>query len=295
VIFFVQITKVFEGAVMPVTLTPVTPTIGLQISGMTADAFADLQTAIDAQRALDEHGVVVYREVHLSDEQLLAFSRMLGTLVVQPTGEHRHPEIQTITLDPAKTNALLASYRQGNFHWHIDGATDEVPQKATLLTAREVDPAGGDTEFANTYAAYAALSEAERTQIADLQIVHTFAHAQALANPDATAEQRASWDRVPARVHPLVWTRRTGRQSLLLGATAAEVVGWAASKGRALLDRLLGWSTQSQFTLRHTWRQGDLVMWDNTGMLHRALPFEPTSVRLMHRTTLRGEEPVTAA
>ena len=144
---------------MTVTLTPVTPGIGLEISGMTADQFADPETARDAQRALDQHGVVVYREVHITDDQLLEFSRMLGTLVVQPTGEHSHPEIQTITLDPAKTNALLASYRQGNFHWHIDGATDELPQKATLLTAREVDPAGGDTEFANIYAAYDALSE----------------------------------------------------------------------------------------------------------------------------------------
>ncbi len=280
---------------MPVTLSPITATVGLEITGMTADQFADPVTAQEAQRALDLHGVVVYREVHINDDQLVAFSRMLGTLVVQPTGEHRHPEIQTITLDPTKTNALLASFRQGNFHWHIDGATDELPQKATLLTAREIDPAGGDTEFANIYAAYAALSEAERAEIADLQVVHTFAHAQGLANPDATDEQRASWDRVPARVHPLVWTRRNGRQSLLLGATAAEIIGWPADRGRALLDQLLAWSTQSQFTLRHSWRKGDLVMWDNTGMLHRALPFEPTSIRLMHRTTLRGEEPVTAA
>ncbi|MFY9919771.1 MAG: TauD/TfdA family dioxygenase, partial [Mycobacterium sp.] len=218
--------------------------------------------------------------------------RRLGTLVVQPTGEHRHPEIQTITLDPAKTDALLASYRQGNFHWHIDGATDEVPQKATLLTARAIDPAGGDTEFANTYTAYSALTEAERSEIADLQVVHTFVHAQSLANPDATDKQRASWERVPSRVHPLVWTRRNGRQSLLIGATAAEIAGWPADKGRALLDRLLAWSTQPQFTLRHSWRVGDIVMWDNTGMLHRALPFEPSSVRLMHRTTLQGEEPV---
>jgi alpha-ketoglutarate-dependent taurine dioxygenase len=280
---------------MPVMLNAITPTIGLEITGMTADRFADPHTASDAQRALDEHGVVVYREVNISDEQLLAFSQWLGTLVVQPTGEHRYPEIQTITLDPAKTNAMLASYRQGNFHWHIDGASDELPQKATLLTAREVDPAGGDTEFANTYAAYAALSETQRTEIANLQVVHTFAHAQSLANPDATDVQRASWDRVPARVHPLVWTRRNGRRSLLLGASAAEIVGWPTDKGRALLDRLLDWSTQSQFTLRHKWRKGDLVMWDNTGMLHRALAFEPTSVRLMHRTTLAGEEPVAAA
>jgi alpha-ketoglutarate-dependent taurine dioxygenase len=280
---------------MAVTLNPITPTTGLEITGMPADQFADPQTAHDAQRALDKHGVVIYREVHISDEQLLAFSRLLGTLVVQPTGEHRYPEIQTITLDPAKTNAMLASYRQGNFHWHIDGAADELPQKATLLTAREVDPAGGDTEFANTYAAYSALSDTERTEIADLQVVHTFAHAQSLANPDATEQQRASWDRVPARVHPLVWARRSGRRSLLLGATAAEIVGWPEDQGRLLLDRLLDWSTRTEFTLRHKWRKGDLVMWDNTGMLHRALAFEPTSVRLMHRTTLMGEEPVAAA
>lgn len=280
---------------MPVTINAITPTVGLEIVGMTADQLVEPQTASDMQCALDEHGVVVYREVNMSDEQLLAFSRLLGKLVVQPTGEHQYPEIQTITLDPAKTNALLASYRQGNFHWHIDGAIDEYPQKATLLTARAVDPAGGDTEFANTYAAYAALTDDELAEIANLQVVHSFAHAQSLANPDATEGQRRSWDRVPVRVHPLVWTRSNGRHSLLLGATAAEIVNWPTSKGRALLDRLLDWSTQPRFTLRHTWRKGDLVMWDNTGMLHRALPFEPTSVRLMHRTTLVGEERVAAS
>ena len=169
-----------------------------------------------------------------------------------------------------------------------------MPQKATLLTAREVDPAGGDTEFANIYAAYAALPEAERAAIADLKVEHSFARAQSLVNPDATDEHRASWTRVPARVHPLVWTRRSGRKSLLLGATAGAVVDWPKDEGRALLDRLLAWSTQPQFTLRHCWSKGDLVMWDNTGMLHRALPFEPTSIRLMHRTTLLGEEPVAA-
>ena len=209
-----------------------------------------------------------------------------------PTGEHEYPEIQTITLDPSKTDALLASYRQGNFQWHIDGATQAVPQKATLLSAREVDPAGGDTEFASTYAAYAALPDDDKEQLAALQVVHSFAAAQLLANADASDEERASWERVPTRVHPLVWTHRSGRKSLLLGATAAEVVGWSPEKGRSLLDRLLEWSTQPEFVLRHHWRRGDLVVWDNTGMLHRALPFEPTSVRLMHRTTLVGEEAV---
>jgi alpha-ketoglutarate-dependent taurine dioxygenase len=280
---------------MPVGSTTITPSVGLEITGMTAGDLVNPEAASEAHLALDEYGVVVYREVHLTDDQLLAFSRMLGTPVIQPTGEHEHPEIQTITMDPAKTNALLASYRQGNFHWHIDGATDALPQKATLLTAREVDPAGGDTEFANTYAAYLALPESERAEIAALSVEHSFAHAQGLANPDATDEQRASWNRVPARVHPLVWTRANGRRSLLLGATAGEVIGWPKDDGGDLLNRLLEWCTQPRFILRHSWRKGDLVMWDNTGMLHRARAFEPTSVRLMHRTTLAGEKAVSAA
>jgi alpha-ketoglutarate-dependent taurine dioxygenase len=277
---------------MSIVVTPLTPHIGAEIAGVSGDELADRRIADECLSALEQCGVVVYREVHVTDEDLIAFSRLLGEVAVVPTGEHEYPEIQTITLDPSKTNALLASYRQGNFQWHIDGATQDVPQKGTLLTAREVDDAGGDTEFASTYAAYAALPDDEKAELETLRVVHSFAAAQALANPDASEAERASWDKVPTQVHPLVWTHRTGRKSLLLGATAAEVVGWPVEEGRALLDRLLEWSTQPEFVLRHHWSRGDLVIWDNTGMLHRALPFEPTSLRLMHRTTLVGEEAV---
>jgi alpha-ketoglutarate-dependent taurine dioxygenase len=278
---------------MSVTRAPLTPNVGVEITGISGHELLNRDAADDCLGALEQYGVVVYREVGITDEDLIAFSRLLGEVAVVPTGEHEYPEIQTITLDPSKTNALLASYRQGNFLWHIDGATQEVPQKGTLLAAREVDAAGGDTEFASTYAAYSALADDEKAAIAGLRVVHSFAFSQQLANPDASDEERASWDRVPNQVHPLVWTHRSGRKSLLLGATAAEVVDWSASESRALLDRLLEWSTQPEFVLRHRWRRGDLVIWDNTGMLHRALPFEPTSLRLLHRTTLVGEEAVT--
>ena len=277
---------------MSVTRTPLTPHVGLEITGASGSELVDRAVADDCRSTLDRHGVVVYRGADISDVDLVSFSRMLGEVAVVPTGEHEYPEIQTITLDPSKTNAQLAGYRQGNFLWHIDGATQAVPQKATLLSAREVDDAGGDTEFASTYAAYEALPEQDRAEIAELLVVHSFAAAQLRVNPDASNDERASWARVPTRVHPLVWTRRDGRNSLLLGATAAEVVGWSIDKGCALLDRLLEWSTQPRFVLRHHWRRGDLVIWDNTGMLHRALPFESTSQRLLHRTTLVGEEAV---
>jgi len=277
---------------MSIVVTPLSAHVGAEIAGVSGDELVDRRVADEYRSALEQYGVVVHREVDITDEDLIAFSRLLGEVAVVPTGEHEYPEIQTITLDPSKTNAQLASYRQGNFHWHIDGATQDVPQKGTLLTAREVDDAGGDTEFASTYAAYAALPDDDKAELETLQVLHSFAAAQLLANPDASDEERASWDRVPTQVHPLVWTHRNGRRSLLLGATAAEVAGWPAEKGRSLLDRLLEWSTQPEFVLRHHWQRGDLVVWDNTGMLHRALPFEPTSLRLMHRTTLVGEEPL---
>jgi alpha-ketoglutarate-dependent taurine dioxygenase len=277
---------------MTITTTPLTPHVGVEIAGMSARDLVDRRAADDCLAALQRHGVVVYREAEFDDDDLVAFSRMLGEVAIVPTGEHQYPEIQTITLDPSKTNALLASYRQGNFHWHIDGATQPVPQKGTLLSAREVADVGGDTEFASTYAAYEALSDRDKAEIGDLRVVHSFAAAQLLANREPSEAERASWDRVPARVHPLVWTHRDGRKSLLLGATAAEVVDWPVADGHSLLARLLEWSTQREFVLRHHWRRGDLVIWDNTGMLHRALPFEPTSRRLLHRTTLIGEEAV---
>jgi hypothetical protein len=152
--------------------------IGVEITGITGHDLVDPEAADKTGALLEEHGVVVYREVHIDDDDLVAFSRMLGEVVVQPTGEHTYPEIQTITSDPAKTSKRMAEYRKGNLFWHFDGAMGDVPQKATLLSAREVDDADqGDTEFATTYGAYDSLSDDEKAEIANLRVVHSFAHA----------------------------------------------------------------------------------------------------------------------
>ena len=277
---------------MPLTVTKLGPNVGVEITGVAGSRLVDPGVATEVEDALRRHGVVVIRDAHLEDAELVAFSRHLGELVVAPTGEHERPEIQTITLDPGRTNAALASFRRGNFFWHVDGIHDAVPQKSTFLSAREVAEEGGDTEFATTYAAYDALPEDEKRRLDGLRVVHSFATAQARANPDAGERERVAWERVPAREHPLVWTHADGRRSLLIGVTASHVVGWRADESDALLADLLAWATGPEFVVRHQWRLGDLVMWDNTGMLHRAMPFEPTSRRLLHRTTLVGTEAV---
>jgi alpha-ketoglutarate-dependent taurine dioxygenase len=123
-----------------------------------------------------------------------------------------------------------------------------------------------------------------------VRVVHSFAASQRLANPDAPADEQARWGRRPPKTHPLVWSRADGRKSMLLGATADHVVGLDPDESRTLLDRLLEWCTRPLFVVRHQWRVGDLAVWDNTGMLHRALPYGASSRRLMHRTTLLGEE-----
>lgn len=275
---------------MTVTVTEITPTTGVEIAGLTGSRLVDRAVAEECRTALERRGVVIYREAHLDDDDLVAFSRMLGEIVPLPMGGHpTHQEIQRITRDPSKSP--LAAYREGTFHWHIDGTTDEIPNKATLLTARQIsDDGGGDTEFANTFAAYEALSEAEKKALDGLRVVHSFAASQLLVTPDPSPKERAAWDRNPSREQPLVWTRSGGRRSLLIGATAGEIVGRPADEGRALLDGLLERATRPESVVRHRWRQGDLVIWDNTGMLHRALPYGEASSRLMHRTSLAGEE-----
>jgi len=277
---------------MSITVTELGPTVGLEILGLAGSDLLDPDVARDCRAAVERRGVVVYREANVDDDQLVAFSRMLGDVLTVPNGAvEGHPEVAPVTRDRSKD--AMAAYRQGTFFWHIDGTNDLVPNRATLLTAKQIsDDDEGDTEFASTYAAHDALTEAEQAELAGVRVVHSFGAAQRLVHPDPTPEDVALWDRVPAREHPLVWTRANGRRSLLIGATAGEVVGRSPEAGRALLDRLLAWSTRPEFVLRHHWRRGDLVIWDNTGLLHRALPYRSDSPRLMHRTTIAGEEAV---
>jgi alpha-ketoglutarate-dependent taurine dioxygenase len=275
------------------TQTPLTPHVGVEIDGISSDDLVSASGAEQCKALLQQYGVVVYRNVDVDDDQLIEFSSMIGELVVAPTNEHERPEIQTITSHPKQASPMMASIRRGNFLWHFDGATDVTPQQGTFLAAREVSGGGeGGTQFASSYVAYDTLPDDDKALIADLRVEHSFAAAQTRVNPDPTPEDLAFWARVPARVHPLVWSRRDGRKSMLLGATADHVAGWPADESSALLDRLLEWATRPEFVAQHDWRLGDLVTWDNTGMLHRAMPFEATTPRLLHRTTLKGVEVV---
>ena len=264
-------------------------TVGAEVLGVDRDRLLDDDAFPEwCLRVLDENGALVFRDLHLDDETQVAFSRKLGR--VELVGRGDRPEIFRVTLDPAKNPA--AEYLRGTFDWHLDGATDDIPIMATVLSAHAVAASGGETEFASTYAAYDALSAAEQQELLQVRVVHSLEAAQRLVNPDPSPQELATWRKRPAKMHPLVWQHRSGRRSLVLGATASHVDGMAFDDGRALLLELLDRSTAPERVYRHEWEVGDLVIWDNRGVLHRACRYDASSARDMHRTTIAGDEPI---
>ena len=265
------------------------PTVGAAIVGVDGDRLLhDASLSEWILEALDAHGALVFRGLHIDDATQVAFSKTLGRVEVFGRGEN--PEIFRVTLDPAKNPA--AAYLRGTFDWHIDGCTEDVPIMATLLSAHAVAESGGETEFSSTYAAYEDLSEKEKERYLSLRVVHTIEASQRLVHKDPSPEEVAIWRSRPSKEHPLVWTHQSGRRSLVLGATASHVVGLDFDEGRALLDDLLERSTTPERIYRHHWEVGDLVIWDNRGVLHRACRYDAASPRDMHRTTLHGSEPI---
>jgi len=250
---------------------------------LTDDAFPEW--CLDA---LEANGVLVFPALHIDDATQVAFSKKLGRVEVFGTGER--PEIFHVSLDPARNPR--AEYLRGTFDWHIDGATEDVPIMATLLSAHAIAESGGETEFASTYAAYDDLTDDEKERYEDVRVVHTFEAAQRLVNPDPSPEELAKWQARPPKEHPLVWHHRSGRRSLVLGATASHVAGMDLDEGRALLADLLARATAPEGVYRHEWAVGDMVIWDNRGVMHRACPYDPSSPRDMHRTTLHGDEAI---
>jgi alpha-ketoglutarate-dependent taurine dioxygenase len=269
------------------TAEPLGHTVGAEVVGVAADhLLTDPDLAGWCLDALEAHGVLVFKDLHIDDATQVAFSRLLGRVEVFPHNDP--PEIFRVTLDPSKNPA--AAYLRGTFDWHIDGCTDDVPIMATVLSAHAVAASGGETEFASSYQAYESLSAEEQALALSTRVVHSFEAAQRLINDDPSPEELALWRRRPSKEHPLVWRHQSGRRSLVLGATTSHVVGMEPDEGRALLDGLLEKSTTPEQVYRHEWAVGDMVIWDNRGVLHRALPYDPTSPRDMHRCTLAGDE-----
>jgi alpha-ketoglutarate-dependent taurine dioxygenase len=259
--------------------------LGAEVVGLTTDDdLLDGAVIAMCREALKWRGVLLIRGADFDDDTQLAFSRKFGS----DGGVAGGRELTTISMDK-KVNRL-AEYLKGAFNWHLDDTTSDVPSSATMLTGRRLSAEGGGTEFANTYAAYQGLPTHERKRYEGLRVVHSFEAAQLKVNPHPSEEELASWRVHPSHESSLVWQRRDGRRSLVIGATADHIVGMPADESRELLDELLAWATQPQFCYAHDWSVGDAVLWDNTAVLHRALPYDLSSDRMLRRTHIKGQE-----
>jgi alpha-ketoglutarate-dependent taurine dioxygenase len=276
------------------TINKLTDSVGAEVLGVDSERLAiDVLLGAAVLEALEDNGVLVFPGLGLDPEAQVAFCRRLGEIDHSSDGHHRVAGIYPVTLDKKKNAS--ADYLRATFDWHIDGCTpieDTFPQMATVLSAKQVAESGGETEFANSYAAYDVLSDAEKQRYGSLRVVHSLEASQRRVTPDPSPEMLAKWRSRRTHEHPLVWTHRSGRKSLVLGASADYIVGMDADEGRALLAELLDRATVAGKVYSHTWSVGDTVIWDNRGVLHRAAPYDPGSPREMLRTTVLGDEPI---
>ena len=268
---------------MPLKTTDLTPNIGTLVETDTVTLVSGAAAA-EICALIQRRGVLVLRGCPMDDAQQLDFTRTLGPVLDEKSGE-----VYKVTYDPRESPELYF-YTPGNFFWHIDRTDSDVPPFVTMLNAKRLPHVGGDTAFANTYAAYEALPEADKALIDRLKVVHKV-EASFRFVPDLSEEQRAAFRAHEPKIHPLVWRHRDGRKSLITSTSGIEIVGMEQAAGEALLQRMMDWATQGRFVYVHKWQLGDIVMWDNTGTMHKAQPYAEDSGRLLHRTTVIGDEP----
>jgi len=293
-----QTAELIDGQVrvVPRHGAPAAPRLGAEISGI------DLRT-IDAaafaaiHRAWIDHQVLLFRSQHLTDLDLIAFSRRFGDLDHAPIQENGQrianglPEIYVVS-NVIENGVAIGSLGYGEAVWHTDMSYLTAPPKASMLYALEIPPFGGDTSFVDMYAAFEALPESLRVRVKGLRVKHDGTYnsgGYVRQGVTPTDDPRLA----PGTMHPLVCTHpESGRRMLYLGRRKmAWLEGFELADSDTLLDEIWEFATQPQFVWTHQWRVGDLVLWDNRCTMHRRDPFDATTRRIMHRTQVKGSAP----
>ncbi len=269
-----------------------------EVSGIDLTKPLTKEQAIEIENGMDEFGVLVFHDQHLTDEAQVAFSRNFGELELATNnlrdGEDQRlgAHIADISNLDANNNVLARENRRRLFSlgtrlWHSDSSFKVVPAKYSVLSARIIPSKGGNTEFADMRAACDTLDDETKAQCEGLVCEHSqlFSRAQ-IGFGDFTDEERRQFAPVQQRLirrHP-----STGRKSLYLASHAGTIVGWPVPEARAFLRDLIEHATQRQFVYAHQWKVFDLVVWDNQATMHRSRPFDASEKRDMHRTTVAG-------
>ncbi len=291
---------------MPVSIERVGHSLGGRVTGIDLRQPLAAADVAAIERGMDEHAVLVFPGQDIGDDQQLAFTLRFGALENTAGGNVTKPDQRRLDARMADVSNLdkdgrpLARddrrrmFNLGNQLWHSDSSFRATPAKYSILSGRKVSPAGGDTEFADMRAAYDALSDAERAEVADLVCEHSLMTSRgALGFDDLSPEERLAFTpvrQVLVRTHPV-----SGRRSLYLSSHAGSILGWPVPEARAFLRDLNEHATRPAFVYVHRWQPHDLVMWDNRQTMHRVRRFPADAVRDMRRTTVAGDGPTWAA
>ena len=284
---------------MTIAIRQIHPVFVGEVSGFDLAKPLSAEEVAAVEAGMDRYAVLVFHDQKITDEQQMAFSRNFGPLEDARGGTIAKLEdkrLQTGMNDvsnlgrdgrPLPRDSRVRLFNLGNMLWHSDSSFRAIPAKYSLLSARVVNPVGGNTEFADMRAAYDTLDAATKTQIEDLVCEHSLMHSRgSLGMLDYSDEERAMFRPVRQRLvrtHPV-----TGRKSLYLSSHAGAILGMPMPEARILLKDLTEHATQPKFVYVHQWRVWDLVMWDNRQMMHRVRRYDESQPRDMRRTTVAG-------
>ncbi len=275
-------TVVPSGAALAAEVT------GIDLTRCDGDAFEFIHAA------WLEHQALLFRGQHLSDADLIAFSRRFGDLDEAPVQENGRrfvdgfPEIYVVS-NVVERGVAIGSLGSGEAVWHTDMSYLERPPKASVLYALEVPECGGETGFCTMYGAFDALPSALQQRLAGVRVKHDGTYnsgGYVRAGVTPTDDPRTA----PGAWHPIVGVHpETARRYLYLGRRRnASIEGLSAGESDALLDEIWSHATADSLTWYHRWRVGDLVIWDNRCTMHRRNAFDARSRRIMHRTQIKA-------
>ena len=277
---------------MTVTVRPLTPAVGAEITGVDLRRLSDADFAA-IEHAWHRHSMILLSGQRLTDDDLLAFSRRFGELdkhdALPRDRNTDYHEILMVTNAP-NADGSPGEGRYTGRQWHSDMSFTSHPSMGSLLRAVTIPDVGGDTQFANMYAAYDALSDGMKKLIADLHGIH-MSGTRKVDDAKLGAKRVDEQVRISppiaqpvVRVHP-----ETGRKALYLGEKVKRFDGMTEEESKPLIDYLNRHATKPEFVYRHQWRQGDILIWDNRCTMHQALgDFDETQLRHMERTTVMG-------
>lgn len=272
-----------------IVIEPVTPVIGAEILGADLGTTLDPQTVATIRSAWYDYTILLFRDQHLTEEDQVRFGEYFGELgrvmINRPGAAQHHPSVLFIS-NVRENGELIGTLPDGEVYFHSDNCFTANPPAATMLYAMEVPSRGGNTMFANMYAAYDALPPEMKARLDDMKALNVYDLKGAPA-----IRMREIPPEAMSYVHPVIRAHpRTGRRALYVNRLMTyEIVGMPVAESTELLNWLFAFQEQSRFVYEHVWRPGDLILWDNRCTLHARTDFSAAERRLLRRITVLSE------